>query len=454
VLGTIGLYVAAALVVLGVLIFVHEAGHFLVAKAVGIQVLRFSLGFGRPIASWRRGETEYWICWIPLGGYVKMAGLEDEPVGESLEGGTSDVPIDPARAFDRQPLWARIAVILAGVTMNVILAFLIYAGLLAVKGAPRLATTTIDSVALAAGAAGLDGLAAGDRITRVEGRPVASWDAVLEGVLTARTEIHFEVEGRPTAVVVRLAADDDSLRRTVARALVPLIPPTIGFVEPGKPAARAGIKPRDQLLRADGDTLRSWGDAVRIIRASAGRPLRLDLWRDGRVVPVTVVPEERPATDTTGGGPRVYGQIGVQNDPPTTFVALGLGRAIVAGADQTLGTAAAVVGILKGLVTREVPLREIGGPIAVAQMSGQAARLGGAWFLRFMAFFSVSLAVLNLLPIPVLDGGHLMFLIAEGVRGRPLSVALRTRLSQIGMLVLLGIMALALTNDVLRNIPR
>jgi regulator of sigma E protease len=126
----------------------------------------------------------------------------------------------------------------------------------------------------------------------------------------------------------------------------------------------------------------------------------------------------------------------------------------VVGLDQTLGTTAAVVGILKGLVTRSVPLREIGGPIAVAQMSGQAARLGGDWFLRFMAFFSVSLAVLNLLPIPVLDGGHLMFLIAEGVRGKPLSVALRTRLSQVGMIVLLGIMALALTNDVLRNLPR
>jgi len=457
VLGTVGLYVGAALVVLGVLIFVHEAGHFLVAKAVGIQVLRFSLGFGRPLVSWRRGETEYWICWIPLGGYVKMAGMEDEPVSEAIEGGSSGVEIDPARAFDRKPLWARILVIIAGVTMNLILAYVLYAGLLAIKGAPRLATTTIDSVevgALTAGAEGLGALAQGDRITRVNDAAVASWDEVLDRVVAAGTEIRFEIDGRPEPVVVRLAADGDSLRRAVARALVPLIPPAIGFVEPGKPAARAGIKPRDRLLRANGDTLRSWGEAVRIIRASPGRSLRLEVWRDGQVVPVTVVPEERPASDTTGDGPRVYGQIGVQNDPPTTFVRLGLGRALVVGLDQTLGTAAAVVGILKGLVTRSVPLREIGGPIAVAQMSGQAARLGGDWFLRFMAFFSVSLAVLNLLPIPVLDGGHLMFLIAEGVRGKPLSVALRTRLSQIGMIVLLGIMALALTNDVLRNLPR
>ncbi|MGH9259451.1 MAG: RIP metalloprotease RseP, partial [Acidimicrobiales bacterium] len=222
----------------------------------------------------------------------------------------------------------------------------------------------------------------------------------------------------------------------------------------GKPAARAGIRPRDRVLRANGDTLRSWSELVRVIRASAGQRLRLDLARDGRELPVTVVPEEQAASDTTGGGPRVYGQIGVQNDVPTTYVRLSPGRALLMGADQTLGMAAAVVGILKGLVTRDVSLREIGGPIAIAQMSGQAARLGVDRFLRFMAFFSVSLAVLNLLPIPVLDGGHLMFLIAEGIRGKPLSVALRTRLSQIGMIVLLGIMALALTNDVLRNIPR
>src|SRR5213594_173060 len=140
------LTLASLVVVLGVLIFVHELGHFLVAKAVGIQVLRFSLGFGRPVLAWRRGETEYWISWIPLGGYVKMAGLEEEGVTGTLEGGKSAVAVDPERAFDRRPLWARMAVILAGVTMNLFLAFAIYTGLVAIAGAPRAAVTPVDSV--------------------------------------------------------------------------------------------------------------------------------------------------------------------------------------------------------------------------------------------------------------------------------------------------------------------
>jgi len=131
----------ALLVTLGPLIFVHEGGHFIAAKAVGIQVLRFSLGFGRPLLAWRRGETEYWISWIPLGGYVKMAGLEDEGVTGSLEGGKASVPIDPARAFDRKPVWKRMIVVLAGVTANVLLAFVVYTGLAAILGAPRLAVT-------------------------------------------------------------------------------------------------------------------------------------------------------------------------------------------------------------------------------------------------------------------------------------------------------------------------
>src|SRR2546429_1433791 len=140
------LTLASLVVVLGVLIFAHELGHFLVAKVVGIQVLRFSLGFGRPVIAWKRGETEYWISWIPLGGYVKMAGLEEEGMVGELEGGKADAAIDPARSFDRQPIAARMAVILAGVSMNVLLAFVIYAGLAAVAGVSRFAMTPVDSI--------------------------------------------------------------------------------------------------------------------------------------------------------------------------------------------------------------------------------------------------------------------------------------------------------------------
>src|SRR5467141_5147618 len=191
--------ILAVVIVLGVLIAVHEFGHFIVAKAVGIQVLRFSLGFGRPLVQWRRGETEYWIAWIPLGGYVKMAGLEEEGMVGDLEGGKAGVPIDPARAFDQQPLWARMAVILAGVTMNVVLAFVIYTVLFAASGIPVRTTTQVDTVltnALPPGTEALASLHRGDRIIRVNGDTVKSWNDLQGDLLKSGAEARIEIAGR------------------------------------------------------------------------------------------------------------------------------------------------------------------------------------------------------------------------------------------------------------------
>jgi regulator of sigma E protease len=451
------LTIASLVVVLGVLIFVHELGHFLVAKAVGVQVLRFSLGFGRPVVQWRRGETEYWISWIPLGGYVKMAGLEDEGVAGELEGGKSDVPIDPARAFDRQPLWARMAVILAGVTMNVLLAFVIYAGMGALVGAPRLATTQVDSVTtrlLPAGAEALGTLAHGDRINRIDGDTVRNWDQLVERLLNGPDETLLEVGGRAAPLVVRFSAGDAQARAGAARALVPLMPARIGLVYPGQPAARAGLRSGDVIVRAGADTVRSWNDMLRRIWFSPGRPLDLVALRGDSVVRVTVVPEVHTETDSASPRPTTYGLIGALQDPPTVRERVGLGTALASGAVQTVGQVVAVVVSVKRLILRQASVREVGGPILIAQMSGQVARLGLDWFLNFLAFFSVSLAVLNLLPIPVLDGGQAVFLLAEAVRRKPLSLQLRMRLTQVGLLVILGIMALAIANDVIRILPR
>src|SRR5438132_1269809 len=355
--GGVLLNFAALIVVLGPLIFVHEMGHFLAAKAVGIQVLRFSIGFGRPIFSWRRGETEYWLSWLPLGGYVKMAGLEDEGVAGGVEGGKSAIPIDPARAFDRQPVWKRTIVILAGVTMNAVFAFLIYSGLAATAGAPELASTEIDSVATHA-------------------------------------------------------------------------------LPPGTEAL-ASLKFGDRLVRVNGDTVRSW-----------------DVLRDGQIVQVTVVPERKVETDSASPRPHVYGAIGAAPNPPTIHVREPLGRAIVSGFQETWGRGVVVLGFLKGLVLHQTSFREVGGIITVGQISGQVARLGLDWLPTFVAFLSINLAILNLLPIPILDGGQLMFLIAEAVRGKPLSRELRTRLSNVGFFLLVVLMVLALTNDAIRILPR
>ncbi len=437
---------ASLVIVLGVLISVHEFGHFIVAKAVGIQVLRFSLGFGRPLIAWRRGETEYWIAWIPLGGYVKMAGLEEEGMVGELEGGKADVPIDPARTFDRKPLWARMAVILAGVTMNLFLAFVIYTGMAAIAGVPRAAMTPVDSVALDSlppGAEALATLRRADRIVRVNDDSLKTWDDLEKKILSGHEELRLQVAGRPEPLVIR-APRDSAGREKLARAFVPMFPALIGPVNIGSPAHRAGLRPGDVVVKINHDTVVSWTDMVRRIRASPGKPLALTVLRGDSVFTISVTPERQDS------GSEHYGLIGAVANPPTVRVPVRFGTALSFGVRLTGAQVAGVVTAIKRLVSGQGSARELGGPITIAQMSGQAARLGVDWFLQFLAFFSVSLAVLNLLPIPVLDGGHAMFLIAEAIRRRPLSPQLRLRLTQLGLLLVLAIMVVALGNDVLR----
>jgi len=439
------LTIVSFIVVLGVLISVHEFGHFVVAKLVGIQVLRFALGFGRPVIQWRRGETEYWISWIPLGGYVKMAGLEEEGMVGELEGGKAEVAIDPKRAFDQQPLWARMAVILAGVTMNLLLAFVIYAGVVAIAGAPRAAITPIDSVDpahLPPGAEGLATLRRGDSITRINGDSVRTWEDLYEKI-DKEPELRFDIAGRAEPIVVHVARDT-AQRNRLARAIPPLYPARIGPVILGQPAQKAGLSVGDLVVRIGTDTILSWTDMVHHVRASPGKPLTFTVQRDDKLITMRITP-----TPTDSGGEH-FGLIGAGPYPREVRVPLGFGGAVAFGARYTIGQMGAVVISIKQLILGQTSPRELGSVISIAQMSGQAARLGFDFFLRFLAFFSVSLAVLNLLPIPVLDGGHAVFLMIEAIRKRPLSPELRMRLTQVGMFIVLAIMVVALSNDVLR----
>ncbi len=444
----------AFLVALGPLIFVHELGHFLVAKLVGIQVLRFSLGFGRPLIQFQRGETEYWISWIPLGGYVKMAGMEEEGMVGDLEGGKAATPIDPARSFDQKPVGARMAVIVAGVTMNLIFAWVVYTGLTLTLGQTRLANQPIDWVDVARlpeGARALGTLSHGDKIVRVNGDSIETWNELQDRLLDGRDTLRIQVAGRPEPVVVTFGHGDRAAREATVRALRPLLPPTIGVVNPGQPAAKVGLQGGDVIVRAGGDTIRSWEEMVRKIRSSPNAPLALDVLRHDSLLHLTVVPEADKQTDSSGKAITV-GLIGASPDPrgPIVRVPVSIPAALADGAEQTVFQLTGIVVSVKKLITGQASSREVGGPILIAQMSGQMIRLGFEWFLGFMALLSVSLAVLNLLPIPVLDGGHLLFLLVEAIRRKPLSPQLRLRLTQVGMLVVLGIIALAVSNDVLR----
>ncbi len=447
------LTLAAAVLVLGVLIFVHELGHFLAAKAVDVAVPRFSIGFGPPTPiRFRRGETEYLVSWIPFGGYVKMASLEEQQAMESLEGGALEQEFPRERLFESKPLWARILVISAGVIMNALFAWAAYSGLFLAYGRaedPTTAIARVDAEMLPEAAGALAEVPFGARVTRINGRPVDSWDDILDGVLDPTTDrLRFEFAAAEAIEIDAPGADAD-LRGRIYAALVPLWEPRIGTVLPGRPADDAGIEVGDLIARAHGEPLASWDDLVTAVEASVGEPLELEVERDGRTVEITVTPAEEEIQGP-GGEARKVGRIGVGPQRDLKRIRLGLAAALAAGAEETWENGLRVLVFLKGLIVGQVSARQLGGPVLIAQASGQFARAGIAALIGFMAFLSINLAILNLLPIPVLDGGHLVFLLLEGLRGRPLPQALRMRLTQAGVFVLLGIMVFAVINDLLR----
>jgi len=451
------LAIAAGVVVLGVLIFVHEFGHFVAAKSVGIAVVRFSFGLGpRTPLRVQRGETEYCLSWVPLGGYVKMAGLEEEGTAGKLEGPAEAGPWPRERTFDGKPLWARVYVISAGVLMNALFAVLVYALLAGAYGVREDRTITVGSVDttnVPLGAAALKRLEPGDRIVSINGEAMEGWGDIQEALLTTEQPmIRIEVEGKAEPLVLEVPRSEQQARVAVIEALTPWHEPVIGEVAPGQPAAAGGIEPGDRIVRVGATPVQTWEDLVRLIEASPGRELTLGVRRGNEDVALTVTPRAVMVRDPGTSESRAIGQIGVgiQLPPLHRYGPLG---AVGQGFVQAGNAAGLVLYTLKGLVLGQLSPRDIGGPILVGQLSGRIARLGLEPFLSFMALFSMNLAILNLLPIPVLDGGHLVFLAIEGVRRKPVSEEQRQRWTQFGFWVLVAIMVLALGNDVLRILP-
>jgi regulator of sigma E protease len=449
------LTIAAAVVVLGAVIFVHELGHFLAAKATGVGVVRFSIGFGpaTPLR-FRRGETEYVVSWFPFGGYVMMAS-EEEAV--ALEGRAPERPFPPGQLFEGKPLWARLLVIAAGVIMNVAFGWLLYAGLAAGYGTledPTTLVAAVDSTRLPPGARELATLSYPLEVVRINGDSVTSWNAVQSALLDPTTsELVIEFRQRSAPLVLAVPGTPGDARVRLLRALQPAWPPRLGYVAPGRPADAAGLRSGDRVVGSAGDTIRYWADLVRAIESHPGDTVALTVARGDSLFTTRVVPSAESDTDVAGGQ-RTVGKIGVGPQLETRHVRYGLAGTLREATRRTLSDAGLVVFTVKGLLVGQVSPRELGGPIFIGQLSGQVAQIGLEPFLAFIALFSVNLAVLNLLPIPVLDGGRLLLLLAEGVRRRPLSVALRTRLSQVGVALLLAIMALALVNDLLRVLGR
>lgn len=445
-------YLAAFGLALGVLIVVHELGHFTVARLCGIKVLRFSVGFGRPLVIKRYGvdNTEWAISAFPLGGYVKMLDEREGPVE----------PQELPRAFNRQAVWKRILVVVAGPLANLLLAILLY-WLIFMQGMEEL--RPILAAPPAATAAAAAGIQDGETVRSVNGRPVATWQEMrweLLQVAIERTPVILEVINAHQEISTRrldigsLTEGDYESDLPSSLGLKPFRPPLkpiIGAVKSDSAAERAGLRPGDEFIAIDGRAMRAWGEVSTLIRQSAGIPLDIELRREGGLLRLQATPS------SVDEGGRNIGRMGIQvKDDPALRQAMmvtmryGAGSALVKATSQTWDTSIFSVKMIGRMIAGEVSWKNLSGPVTIADYAGQSARLGWSYYLKFLALISISLGVLNLLPIPILDGGHLLYYIAEIIKGGPLSERIMEIGQQIGLFLLLMLMAFAFYNDINR----
>jgi regulator of sigma E protease len=457
----------APILVFGLVIFVHELGHFIAAKLTGVYAPRFSIGFGRALFRHRRGETEYVLAALPLGGYVRMASRHDAETA-FIEGGAEETdglkpgdagfdpeamkpfgpkPVPEHRWFESKSLAARLFIMIAGVTMNVLLAFFVLTLLALHYGEPVIATRVVGAVHAPASAPALAQLQAGDTILRVNGTPVTSWNEIAERIdgtpagalelTTNRGEISVPVgtRGGPTAQELLGAIDF-------------FIPPIIGDVLPGSPAVRGGLRSGDSIVTIGHLPVQSWSQLQERVAPAAGTDLSFEVRRGGKLIPLTVHPEAQNQRDPATKQMRAVGRIGATPADFTSRQPMGAVDAMRAGARQTWGTATKIVGVVRGLVTREVSVRQLGGPIAITRASVAAAQSGLETLFALIAILSINVAVLNLLPIPILDGGQILINVAESVKGSPFSSRTREYILRFGLVAILLIFAMSTFNDV------
>lgn len=439
----------AFIVTLGVLVVFHELGHYLVARLAGVKVLRFSVGFGRPVWTRRFGpdRTEWALSAIPLGGYVKMA---DEREGEVAPG---DLP----RAFNRQSVWRRIAIVAAGPIANLLLAVLLFAGIF-VAGVPG--QRPILAPPPASSPAAQAGFVEGDLVTAMDGEPVGSWQDLRWRLLKASgsSTASIEVRRDDGTAATRLlpissltSGDWESNFMATLGLRADLGSPVVNETIAGKPAANAGIRPGDAIVAIDGTPVRSPADAASITNAHPGERITFMLRRDGRETSVDLIPE---SIDQNGRRVGIAGmRLGV--DPAAAqrvsiVVRYGIGEALVQGARKTWDLSVFTLKMLGRILTGDASLKNISGPLTMADFAGQSAQAGMLTFIGYLALISISLGVLNLLPVPLLDGGHLMYYLAEIIKGSPVSDRVLEVGQRIGMAMLAMLMALALFNDISR----
>lgn len=453
--------------VFGLVIFVHELGHFIAAKLTGVYAPRFSIGFGPALFRMRRGETEYVLALLPLGGYVRMASRHDAETA-FIEGGNEETgalkpgekgydpeamipfgpkPVPEERWFESKSLAARLFIMIAGVTMNVLLAFTVLTTLRLWYGEVVIATKVVGAVHAPANAPALTALLPGDTVTAINGTPVRNWNDVrdLIDVTPAGTLV---IATTRIAVRVPVGGAGQPLATDIGAAIDFFIPPVIGDVLPGSPAVRGGLRAGDSIVTIGHAPVLSWSQLQERVSPAAGTDLPFEVMRAGKLRAFTVHPEPTEQKDPATKAMRTVGKIGATPADFSGRQAMGVRESVAAGARQTWTTATQIVDVVHGLLTREVSVRQLGGPIAITRASVAAAQSGLESLLVLVAILSVNVAVLNLLPIPILDGGQILINVAEAVKGRPFSSRTREYILRFGLVAILLIFAMSTFNDV------
>lgn len=437
--------IVAFLAALTLLIFVHELGHYLVARWCGVKVLRFSIGFGRPLLSWRSGpdRTEWAIASIPLGGYVRMLDERDPDCGPIA-------PHELPRAFTRKSLLQRSAIVVAGPMANFLLAIVLYAamGWIGMQEPAAL----IDAPAPGTAAASAQ-LQAGDRVLEADGSVVRSWNdlrlALLEPVIEQRdTTLVVERGGERRSVSLDTSGlpAGEAERDFLATLGLRIAPGdvAIGNVAAGGAAERDGLRAGDLIRAIDGRPIERAAQVIRVVQGSADQPLRFLVLRDGAEITLSVTPQLQEGVGRIGAG--------LQDRLAMQMVRFGPFESIGHGARQTWEMSAFSLRMMGRMLTGELSLRNLSGPVTIADLAGQTVRVGWLAYASFLALISISLGVLNLLPIPVLDGGHLVYYALEALKGRPLSERFMAVTQKAGLAIIMTMMAVALFNDFTRLI--